>query len=294
MKATPFSKHLQEELSKIVGEKIKIISAIPAHGGSINECFFIETDQKMFFLKRNIAENFPGMFEAEVKGLHLLTNSPENIIIPEAILQGTFKEHSYLVIEFFEKTSPEGDFWENFGRGIAGMHAHHGAEYGLDHDNYIGSLKQKNSPRRSWFEFFIHERLEPQAILALTNKKISRNLFDRFQKLYRKIETIFPVELPALLHGDLWSGNFLCTTNNKAVLYDPAVYYGHREMDLAMSKLFGGFNQKFYSAYNEIFPLEKEWEKRTEICNLYPLLVHVNLFGGGYLAQIDATLKKFE
>jgi len=114
--------------------------------------------------------------------------------------------------------------------------------------------------------------------------------FDRF---YRKLDEIFPVEAPSLIHGDLWNGNYMVNENGEAVIIDPAVYYGHREMDLGMSKLFGGFSAGFYEAYNQQYPLEKDWKERLDYCNLYPLMVHVNLFGGGYLNSVKSILRNF-
>lgn len=115
----------------------------------------------------------------------------------------------------------------------------------------------------------------------------------RFERLYAKLPSLFPSEPPALLHGDLWSGNFLCDAHGKPVLIDPAVYFGHREMDIAMSRLLGGFEPAFYRAYNDERPLEAGWEERVDLCNIYPLLVHMNLFGGGYAAQLQHALKHF-
>ena len=115
----------------------------------------------------------------------------------------------------------------------------------------------------------------------------------RFERLFHQLDTLFPTEPPALLHGDLWSGNFLCDEKSRPVLIDPAVYYGHREMDLAMTKLFGGFDAELYKAYHAEWPLEQGWEERLELYNLYPLLVHVNLFGGAYVQQVETILKRY-
>ena len=114
-----------------------------------------------------------------------------------------------------------------------------------------------------------------------------------FSKLYYRLEDIVPSESPALLHGDLWSGNYMTSARGEPTLIDPAVYYGHREMDIGMTKLFGGFAEPFYSAYNSVFPMESGWEARVDLCNLYPLMVHVNLFGGSYLSQVNSILNKF-
>jgi fructosamine-3-kinase len=173
------------------------------------------------------------------------------------------------------------------------MHRQTNDKFGLDHDNYIGSLNQSNKFHSTWAEFFIEERLMPQLKIAFDNKIIQRSFTRLADQLFPRLHNLCPVERPALLHGDLWSGNFMPTQDGSPCIYDPAVYYGHREMDIAMTKLFGGFDDNFYDAYNENFPLEKEWLKRVDLCNLYPLLVHVNLFGGSYIRQAETTLKQY-
>jgi len=165
--------------------------------------------------------------------------------------------------------------------------------FGLDYNNYIGSLHQQNNLHPTWVDFFINERLQPQIKLARDNNEIDSTTILKFENLYKKLDEVFPKEKPALLHGDLWSGNFMSDEKGESVIMDPTVYYGHREMDIAMAKLFGGFDAEFYSSYNEHYPLENGWEQRINVCNLYPLMVHVNLFGGGYLGQVKSILSKF-
>jgi fructosamine-3-kinase len=144
-------------------------------------------------------------------------------------------------------------------------------------------LLQSNEYTANWIDFFIEKRLKAQAGLAFYNGEIPRSLYDKFNDLYNKLPELLPSEKPALLHGDLWSGNVIVGSNGHVSLIDPAVYYGNREAEIAFTKLFGGFSSAFYDAYNEAFPLEKGFEERIDIYNLYPLLVHVNLFGSGYI-----------
>jgi len=294
MRSTVFSRYIEEQLTGYLQvEKVTIKKAVPAHGGSINECFALETTEGKFFLKRNDAVRFPGMFEAESKGLNQLSVSTI-LRVPKPIAAGVFKNQGYLLMEYVVPGLQTETFWEKFGQGLAELHKNNNMDYyGAEENNYIGSLIQSNTIHRQWADFFIQERLRPQIQMTTEKHLLNRTEMEMFDKLFQKLDSFFPVELPALIHGDLWSGNFLCSTNSQPVIFDPACYYGHREMDIAMTKLFGGFDKRFYSAYNEIRPMESGWEERTEVCNLYPLLVHLNLFGSGYRKQIELTLRKF-
>ena len=157
----------------------------------------------------------------------------------------------------------------------------------------MGSLPQANTFHSDWSSFFIEERLEPQLVAARDSGYFSSHDDERFQRLFKSFPSICPAEKPSLVHGDLWSGNYIVSDEGRACLIDPAVYYGHREVDIAMTTLFGGFDPEFYSSYDEAFPMEKGWEDRLEIYNLYPLLVHLNLFGAGYLGSIERIIRRF-
>jgi fructosamine-3-kinase len=195
-----------------------------------------------------------------------------------------------LLLEFLEREGSQD--WNLAGTLLARLHRNTAREFGLDHNNYIGSLSQSNTFHPTWSEFFAMERILPQIKMARDAGAVDRTLASAAERFCSKLNEIFPDEKPALLHGDLWSGNFFFSTKGPSI-FDPAVYYGHREMDLAMTKLFGGFDDDFYSGYENEFPLEKNWRARTDLCNLYPLLVHVNLFGGGYVRDVVAILTSF-
>jgi len=269
-----------------------IDETIAVGGGSINAAYRLSYAGKSFFLKHNDASCFPQMFEKEALGLKLLSES-NSLRVPQIIGHGGNGRTSFLLLEFINQGQPNKQFWEDFGHGLASLHRNTYASFGLDHSNYIGSLKQDNTVETSWVDFFIRQRLQPQINLAKEHAFLSTKTLADFDKLFKLLPSLFPEEAPALLHGDLWSGNFLCSQTGEAVLIDPAVYYGHREMDIAMSKLFGGFHPHFYDAYNEAWPMEKSWQQRVDLCNLYPLLVHVNLFGGGYVGQLEGCLGKY-
>ena len=186
------------------------------------------------------------------------------------------------------------DFWESFGKSLAKLHRVNSSKYGFAEDNYIGSLEQSNKEHNKWIDFFIEERLEKQLKRAMELGILTGDDENHFQKLYRELDSLIPNEPPSLLHGDLWGGNFITGDNGEPCLIDPAVYYGHREMDLSMTRLFDGFEKPFYDIYNSEYPLAPGFEARVDIHNLYPLLVHVNLFGGGYIPQLRGVIKKFK
>jgi len=293
MKLSPFTEHIIALIQEKTNQPVIFRHITPEHGGSINESFKIETSAGNFFLKKNDAKLFPEMFQKEMKGLNAL-NKSETLHVPEIISDGIFESEQFLILRFVEKGMHSKTFWEDFGHGLAQLHKNSQDKFGWDSDNYIGSIHQKNTNYNSWNEFFVHCRLEPLVALALNQKKLNHSHYDLFQNLYKKIDNYFPNEKPALLHGDFWNGNFMPDADGHPLIFDPAVYYGHREMDIAMSMLFGGFHQKFYSAYQESFVLENGWKDRARLANLYPLMVHVNLFGGSYLAEVEATLRAFQ
>lgn len=283
---------IQQVISNHTGKQISIDSFKTVPGGDINEAYQVQTTIGSFFIKVNDAKKYPDMFELEAKGLEVLAKS-KAIKIPEVIETGQLNHDAFLLLEWIEQGSLSYSFWENFGQQLANLHQTTSDQFGWDKDNYIGSLAQYNSWKKDWSEFFILNRLEPQLKLAIEKGVMNRPHSNAFERLFHKIDMLFPNERPALLHGDLWSGNFMVDIDGEPVIMDPAVYFGHREMDLAMTKLFGGFDEPFYHSYNVTFPLEKDWEERILLCSLYPLLVHVNLFGAGYLSQIESVLKRF-
>lgn len=283
---------IEKKISEFVGTKITTKRFLSISGGSINESYKVSTNKGDFFVKKNSATQYPLMFNKETRGLELLCKT--NVIdTPEILGVVEIENDSFLILKYIKSGKRCNTFWDDFGRKIARLHKNSNSYFGLDHDNYIGSLKQNNSEHDSWLDFFREERLERQVELARNNNAIDRETVNAFQRFYTKLEEIFPKESPALLHGDLWSGNFMVNENGNPVIIDPAAYYGHREMDLGMSKLFGGFDNEFYNSYNNQYQLENGWEERLNYCNLYPLMVHVNLFGGGYLNSIKSIIMKF-
>lgn len=263
----------------------RILKFNPTSGGCISNSGELITATGTYFLKWNDATRYPAMFQAEAKGLRLL--APHcTLRIPKVIGVTETEAVQAIVLEFIKSVHRSGNFWELLGGRLAALHRNTADAFGLDHDNYIGSLKQRNTPYKSWIDFFIEQRLEPQLALAGEHGLIDTNLRSQVQLLYKKLPELLPAEQPALLHGDLWPGNLITDEQGEPCLIDPAVYFGHREAELAFTRLFGGFDETFYCSYQHVFPLQPRFEARLNIYNLYPLLVHVNLFGGAYINQV--------
>ena len=261
-------------------------------GGCINNGGKLTTAIGSFFLKWNDEKKFPGMFEAESKGLHLL-HQQNAIRIPKVVGHGKNGLHQFLLLEFIEQKSRSKNYWELLGQRLAALHRCSSEFFGLDHDNFIGSLHQYNHPNSNWISFFVEQRLDVQVKLAMDGGAVDAAWGKRFEALYARLPSLIAVEKPSLIHGDLWSGNLITDEKGEPCLIDPAVYYGNREADLAMTRLFGGFSGEFYSAYEEVYPLPPGVESRIDLYNLYPLLVHVNLFGGSYVQTVESILRTF-
>lgn len=268
---------------------IQLVDYCQVGGGSISRTYKISTEQGAFFLKLN-KETFADNYKSEIDGLNRLRKS-NCIKVPELYDSGLFDGKAYILMEYIESTVKSKDFYRLLGRQLAEMHSFPSlVYYGYHQDNYIGSLVQYNNSEDSWVNFFIKERFDRQLKLC---KGVNRSFYQKFECLYQKLPDILIDYGPSLLHGDLWSGNVMSGTQNVPVLIDPAVYYGNREVDLGYTKLFGGFDSDFYESYNECFPLEDGLNERLEIYNLYPLLVHFNLFGAGYYTSIVDILGKY-
>lgn len=280
----------ESALFQAFGTKPDIRSAHFVSGGCINNTVRLETSTGDFFIKWNEdpADDF---FEKEVLGLELLASA--NVLnTPEVLHQGRVDMRNFLILEYIKKGAPVSDFWEMFGVGLANQHKQTSENHGLGYNNFIGRLPQKNEPMKKWVDFFIENRLEVQLGLALYNEHIDLSFTKKFRRLYPQLPGLLPEEPASLLHGDLWSGNFMVGPDGLPVIFDPAVYYGNREAELAFTTLFGGFDRLFYLGYTEEYPLVDGFRERADIYNLYPLLVHVNLFGPSYLAGVEKVIRK--
>ena len=255
-------------------------------GGDINQVF--KSDNRVF--KINKADEFPKMFVAEANGLKMLSSVLKT---PEVIGVGVWEQLQYIELEYIEEGTKTTEFWTTFGRELAKLHQVSNERFGLEYSNYIGSLVQQNNRRDNWKDFLIEERLQPMIEMAVNSGEVNYVESKLIEPFYHRLEELYPIENPALLHGDLWGGNYICGKGDVPVLIDPAVYFGHREMDLGMMNLFGGFDDVLFEEYNNVYPLEAGWKARIELNQLYPLLVHVNLFGRSYWSQVASILKPF-
>ncbi len=286
------SQDITNRLATQFGTKFEISSFQSLGGGSINQAARIESKQGDFFIKWNSAAKFPEMFQKESDSLKILTKT-DTIRIPKVIMANEEGEESFLFLEYIEQGNKSSNFWQDFAYALAQLHRNTQSQYGLTFDNYIGSLPQSNQMYAQWNDFFVEERLHPQIKMARDSSLLDKSIILQFEKLFNRLDSIFPVEKPALLHGDLWSGNFMVDKHGNACIFDPAIYFGNRIMDIGMTQMFGGFAPEFYQLYNEAFPMENNWKEQLDIANLYPNLVHLNLFGYSYLSGIKVALSRF-
>ena len=261
-------------------------------GGDINQAFRADlADGRRVFVKHR-PDAPAGMFGAEAQGLDWLrvAGGPR---VPEVVAVRD-EAPAFLALEWIDRGSPAADHDEALGRGLAVVHAAGAASFGLAYDNFIATVPQPNAPTSTWPEFYATRRLEPLVRRCAEDGRLRSATVARVTRLVDRLEDLCgPAEPPARLHGDLWGGNAIVDASGSPVLIDPAVYGGHREMDLAMMRLFGGFSPRVFDAYHESFPLAAGHEDRVGLWQLWPLLVHVALFGGSYAGSLDRTLGRY-
>ena len=283
-------KALVDYLSNLIGETISDYK--PISGGDISSAFLLKTSKNHYFLKVNSGANAHTMFLREMSGLNSISKT-NTISTPKVFNYGIYKGLSFLLMEYVETKTPSNGDFELLGNKLALLHKVTKNEFGFEEDNFIGSLPQSNRKHNSWINFYLEERIIPQIRLALSNSLLSRKDVPSKQRLNNVCKEFFNDISPSLLHGDLWSGNFLIASDGTPYLIDPAVYYGHHEVDIAMSKLFGGFGMPFYKAYQDCFQFDSLTDGRIELYQLYYLLVHLNLFGSSYVGAVNKILFKY-
>jgi fructosamine-3-kinase len=261
-------------------------------GGDINEVFLIDVNGQKWVVKKNESDRFPKMLEQESRALNYMAENT-TAFYSKPIKTFTEGKYQYLLLEYVQKAENTSIGQQNLGIELAKQHKVSNNEFGWKEDNYIGSLHQSNKYKETWAEFYAVQRILAQIRTAFDQGIVDNSFIKKTERYCAKLEEIFPKEKPSLLHGDLWGGNYFIADNNIPFLYDPAVYFGHREMDISMTMLFGGFTNEFYKAYDQAYALEKGWEWRVPHGQLYPNLVHLNLFGRAYLGAVSNVIDKF-
>ncbi len=286
-----FLNHLLEALEPHVGSGCEVLEVEPVLGGDINTCYRIRLNLTTVFAKTHTQASALTMYQAEATGLAALGAQP-TLLSPTPYCQGQWQGTAYLLMSHLDLQP--GTHGAALGEGLARLHRHHCAKnYGFYTNNFIGASPQYNEWRPSWSEFWWQKRLLPQMTWALRNYPVLRDWILPLEAISLKL--LKAHQPPAsLVHGDLWSGNAGVTMGGEPAIFDPAVYYGDREVDLALTQLFGGFSEAFYEGYTESWPLDPEFFNRAVLYNLYHLLNHLNLFGSGYLNQCIHALEQLQ
>lgn len=284
-------KTITEHISNATHIPFEIKVTKPLSGGDINRAFLLQSDTQRYFVKLNRAD-LVDMFIAEFAGLNELAQT-KTVKIPRPITFGQTEEASFLVLEYVELKRATSQSEKVFGQQLAQLHQQKQSYFGWQIDNTIGSTRQPNARSQDWVKFWREQRLGFQLQLA-AKKGYGGQLQMLGEKLCERLDDFFTdySPQPSLLHGDLWGGNAAMDIENNPVMFDPACYYGDRETDLAMTELFCGFGRDFYSAYNEVWQLDAGYKTRKTLYNLYHILNHVNLFGGGYASQAEQMMQK--
>ncbi len=283
---------IARQLSEHFGRKVEIQGFDVLGGGSINRAGKLISSEGSFFIKYLREAHAAPMYACEVRGLELLSRySP--LSVPEPVLNGRVDDLAFLILKHIPQGEKGPGFYEDFAVELAAQHRKVSEKYGLDYNNFIGSLPQSNLRHEDWNSFYIEERIAPMLRLAVDSGLIGRELMRKFDSLFLHVDSIFPKEPPSLLHGDLWGGNHMAGPDGKPWIFDPAVYYGHREMELAFTSVFFAFPSEFYEAYEAAWPLQPGFRKRISYYQLWPLMVHLNLFGNPYLSPVKRILSVF-
>lgn len=278
-------------IASATGQTFNVISAHPLTGGDINSAFRLQGEHTSYFIKLNRA-SLASMFAAEFAGLQELANS-QAPRVPTPITHGIAENHAFLALEYVALGASSHKSERLLGQQLAAQHKQPQAYFGWSRDNTIGSTPQINQRSDDWATFWRTQRLGVQLKLA-ADQGHTGNLQALGERLSSDLAVLFEdyQPHPSLLHGDLWAGNAAADQQGHPVIFDPACYYGDREADLAMTELFGGFSQDFYAAYRDVWPLDNGYRTRKTLYNLYHLLNHLNLFGGGYLKQAENAMAK--
>src|SRR5690554_170963 len=282
----PLISYISERLDE------KIVASKPVSGGSISSAYRLDTATRSYFLKVNHGPAALKMFHAEQKGLQAIEDTG-TISVPRMHLVDSANGQAFLLMDHVESKRPDAGDYQRLGRGLAQLHQTVHSEFGFRDDNFIGSLPQSNRVHTDWSEFYWLERIWPQLEMALQKGLLAEKMIPSEEKAIGLFSLEFGDVKPVLLHGDLWGGNYLIATDGTPYLIDPATYYGHSMVDIAMSHLFGGFGAAFYDAYHEQIPKANNHDTQIDLYQLYFLLVHLNLFGSGYYSSVASILNRY-
>lgn len=285
---------IESAVRETFGTQRSIAGRSPLGGGCINAATKVRLDDGTELLLKENSDRYSGLFVGEARGL-LALRTDSGPRVPEPYACGTSGGSQFILMEFVRKGHKGVGFWEEFGRRLARLHTEcRGEQYGFDTDNHIGSTEQHNTRTDSWIEFFRDYRLGFQIDLAQRNGAANASLVRGVRRLMERLpEILTEPDAPSILHGDLWGGNHMADESGDPVIFDPAVYYGHSEADVAMTELFGGFDRRFYDAYSEIRTLGSGYMERKDLYNLYHVLNHLNIFGGGYARSAAAIVERY-
>ena len=283
-----------EQIIRHISDQIQseITAFRPVSGGDISSAYLLETQSQKFLLKVNSKSSAKSLFLAEQKGLQAIEDT-KTIAVPRVHLVGELGGKAFLLMDFIESRRPNAKDYTHLGRDLAKLHLASSDQFGFSSDNFIGSLPQYNAWHADWAEFYWDERIAPQLELTRKNEALEEKYIPSKDRAIKIFVQLFGEVSPALLHGDLWGGNYLIAADGTPYLIDPAVCYGHSMMDVAMSRLFGGFDAEFYDSYHQIIPQPEFYGEQIDIYQLYYLLVHLNLFGRSYRSSVVDILERY-
>lgn len=282
--------HTQQLLEGVLGTPIKSVRSLS--GGDIANAYLIETSTQRLFCKIMPGESGLTMLHAEMEGLKQIRDSG-SIKAPQVYFCEDLNGEACLGMEYIDSKNPTPGEMRKFGEQLAQLHAISSKFFGFHSDNFIGSLPQSNKQKSSWLSFYVEERLLPQFKMALSNSLIRADEIPDSEEMAEALSPYLNDVSPSLLHGDLWSGNYLISNSGEPYLIDPAIYYGDPVVDLAMTRLFGGFGGEFYQAYSTNAKASKHEEDKIQLYQLYYLLVHLNLFGSSYYSGVRRIMDAY-
>lgn len=283
--------NLIKHISHLTNKQFQTIHSLS--GGSISSAYLLKWDKGAYFLKVNTSSDALEMFVAEQQGLQAI-EATATIAVPKVHCVDVYENKAFLLMDFIGSKPADTADYKTVGTQLAKLHLNYQKKFGFTTNNFIGSLPQSNKQHTDWASFYWHERIAPQLKLAKQSKLLKANEIITEKTAITAFEELLGKDVkPSLLHGDLWAGNYLIATDGTPYLIDPATYWGHSMVDIAMSKLFGGFGNEFYIAYHNMIPKTDNYNAQVDLYQLYFLLVHLNMFGRSYYGGVATILKRY-